>query len=102
MMINKNDIENANMMDIASYFKTQGISTKSVGSAHEWESPTGKVSIKGNRWYSQYEMVGGYPLNFVMKYFNLEFKDAVSSLLGNGFTLKLNTYEREEKKQISL
>ena len=97
-MITKNDIENANMMDIASYLKTQGISTKRVGSAYEWESPTGKVSIKGNRWYSQYEMVGGYPINFVMKYFNLEFKDAVSSLLGNSYTLKLDTYEREEKK----
>lgn len=97
-MITKNDIENANMMDIASYLKTQGISIKRVGSAYEWESPTGKVSIKGNRWYSQYEMVGGYPINFVMKYFNLEFKDAVSSLLGNSYTLKLDTYEREEKK----
>lgn len=97
-MITKNDIENANMMDIASYLKTQGISIKRVGSAYEWESPIGKVSIKGNRWYSQYEMVGGYPINFVMKYFNLEFKDAVSSLLGNSYTLKLDTYEREEKK----
>ena len=97
-MITKNDIENANMMDIASYLKSQGISTRRVGSAYEWEAPTGKVSIKGNRWYSQYEMVGGYPINFVMKYFNLEFKDAVSSLLGNSYTLKLDTYEREEKK----
>ena len=97
-MITKNDIENANMIDIASYLKTQGISTKRVGSAYEWESPTGKVSIKGNQWYSQYEMVGGYPINFVMKYFNLEFKDAVSSLLGNSYTLKLDTYEVEEKK----
>jgi hypothetical protein len=97
-VITKNDIENANMMDIASYLKTQGISIKRVGSAYEWESPTGKVSIKGNRWYSQYEMVGGYPINFVMKYFNLEFKDAVSSLLGNSYTLKLDTYEVEEKK----
>ena len=97
-MITKNDIENANMIDIASYLKTQGISTKRVGSAYEWESPTGKVSIKGNQWYSQYEMVGGYPINFVMKYFNFEFKDAVSSLLGNSYTLKLDTYEAEEKK----
>ena len=97
-MISKNDIENANMIDIASYLKAQGISTKRVGRTYEWESPTGKVSIKGNRWYSQYEMVGGYPINFVIKYFNLEFKDAVSSLLGNSYTLKLDAYEREEKK----
>ena len=72
-MISKNDIESANMMNIASYLKTQGISTKRVGSAYEWESPTGKVSIKGNRWYSQYEMVGGYPINFVMKYFKANY-----------------------------
>ena len=45
-MITKNDIENANMMDIASYLKSQGISTRRVGSAYEWEAPTGKVSIK--------------------------------------------------------
>ena len=97
-MITQRDIDKANNMDINSYLKTCGILTKRAGSSYEWESPTGKVSIKGNRWYSQYEMVGGYPINFVMKYFHLEFKDAVLSLLGNSYALKLDTYEREEKK----
>ena len=97
-MITKNDVENANMKDIASYLKTQGISTRRVGSEYEWESPMGKVSIKGNQWYSQYEMTGGYPINFVMKYFNLNFKEAVSSLLGDAYTLNPNIYIKEEKR----
>ena len=97
-MITKNEIENANMTDIASYLKTQGISTKRVGSAYEWESPTGKVSIKGNRWYSQYERVGGYPINFIMKYFDLKFSEAVESLLGKSCNVVAKDYQRKEKE----
>ena len=97
-MITQNEIDNANSMDIVSYLKSHGISVKRVGSAYEWESPTGKVSIKGNRWYSQYELVGGYPVNFVMKYFGLKFTDAVESLTGKSYSIMAESYKKEEKE----
>ena len=97
-MITQNEIDNANSMDIVSYLKSHGMSVKRVGSAYEWESPTGKVSIKGNRWYSQYELVGGYPVNFVMKYFGLKFTDAVESLTGKSYSIMAESYKKEEKE----
>ena len=97
-MITQNEIDNANSMDIVSYLKSHGMSVKRVGSAYEWESPTGKVSIKGNRWYSQYELVGGYPVNFVMKYFGLKFNDAVESLTGKSYSIMAASYKKEEKE----
>ena len=98
-MITQNEIDNANSMDIVSYLKSHGLSVKRVGSAYEWESPTGKVSIKGNRWYSQYELVGGYPVNFVMKYFGLKFTDAVESLTGKSYSIMAESYQKEEKEK---
>ena len=86
-------------MDIVSYLKSHGMSVKRVGSAYEWESPTGKVSIKGNRWYSQYELVGGYPVNFVMKYFGLKFTDAVESLTGKSYSIMAESCQKEEKEK---
>ena len=98
-MITQNEIDNANSMDIVSYLKSHGMSVKRVGSAYEWESPTGKVSIKGNRWYSRYELVGGYPVNFVMKYFGLKFTDAVESLTGKSYSIMAESYQKEEKEK---
>ena len=98
-MITQNEIDNANSMDIVSYLKSHGMSVKRVGSAYEWESPTGKVSIKGNRWYSQYELIGGYPVNFVMKYFGLKFTDAVESLTGKSYSIMAESYQKEEKEK---
>ena len=97
-MITQNEIDNANSMDIVAYLKSHGMSVKRVGSAYEWESPTGKVSIKGNRWYSQYELVGGYPVNFVMKYFGLKFTDAVESLTGKSYSIMAESCKKEEKE----
>ena len=88
-MITQREIDDANLMDINSYLKAHGIATKRVGSAYEWESPTGKVSIQGNRWYSQYEQVGGYSINFIMKYFGLKFTEAVESLV-DAYALSLD------------
>ena len=98
-MVTQNEIDNANTMDIVSYLKSHGASPKRVGNGYEWESPTGKVSIKGNRWYSQYELVGGYPVNFVMKYFGLKFTEAVESLLGKSYSFVVESYQKEEKEK---
>ena len=98
-MVTQNEIDNANSMDIVSYLKSHGVSAKRVGNGYEWESPAGKVSIKGNRWYSQYELVGGYPVNFVMKYFGLKFTEAVESLLGKSYSFVVESYHKEEKEK---
>lgn len=96
--INEKEIALANSIDIPSFMKSKGIDLKRVGSAYEWESPEGKVSIRGNQWYSQYEMVGGYPINFVMKYFGLRFIEAVESLTGKSYSIVADDYKAKKKE----
>ena len=73
----------ANSASIVDYLTTHGESVERVGREFVWEAPSGKVSINGSEWYSQYELVGGGAVNFVQKFFGLSYPDAIRSLLGN-------------------
>ena len=68
---------------LVDYLTAHGESVQRVGREYVWEAPTGKVSISGSQWYSQYELVGGGAVNFVQKFFGLSYPDAIQSLLGN-------------------
>ena len=74
--------ELANATSIADYLTSHGESVKRVGREFVWEAPSGKVSISGNQWYSQYELIGGGAVNFVQKFFGLSYPEAIHSLLG--------------------
>lgn len=74
--------ELANATSIADYLTSHGESVKRVGREFVWEAPSGKVSISGNQWYSQYELIGGGAVNFVQKFFGLSYPEAIRSLLG--------------------
>lgn len=73
----------ANEADIVSYLQMQGETVTREGQEFAWQAPSGKVSIRGNQWYSQYEQLGGATVSFVRKYFGLSFPDAIKSILGN-------------------
>lgn len=73
----------ANASSIVDYLTAHGESVERVGREYVWEAPSGKVSINGSEWFSQYELVGGGAVNFVQKFFGLSYPDAVRSLLGN-------------------
>ena len=70
-------------MSIVDYLISHGESVKRAGREYVWEAPSGKVSISGSQWFSQYELVGGGAINFVQKFFGLSYPDAVRSLLGS-------------------
>ena len=63
--------ERANATSIADYLTAQGESVKRAGREYMWDAPSGKVSINGGEWYSQYEQVGGGAVNFVRKVYGL-------------------------------
>ena len=73
----------ANASSIVDYLTAHGESVERVGREYVWEAPSGKVSINGSEWFSQYELIGGGAINFVQKFFGLSYPDAVRSLLGN-------------------
>ena len=73
-------IDAANRSDIAAFLISRGETLKRVGQQFLWEQH--QVWIKGCRWYTHYDSIGGYAVKFVMRYFDLSFQDAVGELLG--------------------
>ena len=91
--------ELANSTSIADYLTMQGEVVKRVAREYVWEAPSGKVSINGCEWYSQYEQVGGGAIGFLQKYFGMTYPEAVKSLLGEGVGIELKREVREPKAE---
>ena len=89
----------ASEADIASYLKSIGEPIERHGREYWWESPAGKVTIKGSEWYSQYERVGGGAVGFLQKFYGMKYPDAVRTLLGQDAGKEIVRTPRQEKKE---
>lgn len=72
----------ARQIDIAGLLHSQGETLKRSGSEYEWRDGSAKVTVRGNLWYHQYEEVGGDAIDFVRRYYNKSYPEAVEYLLG--------------------
>lgn len=90
--------KDANETNIVSYLRTVGETVEKHGSEYWWEAPTGKVSIKGCEWFSQYELVGGGAVSFVQKFFGMSYPEAVQALLGRGAGTVIERTPREPRE----
>lgn len=91
--------------DLVSFLRHRGETLKRSGSEYEWKSDSGKVTIRGNLWFHQYEREGGDAIGFVQRYGNLTFPEAVSCLLseqGIVITAQQRVAEQKEKKSFAL
>ncbi len=59
-----------------------GGTLKRSGSEYEWMDGTQKVTIRGHLWYHQYEQKGGDAIDFVRRFMNKSYPDAMEYLLG--------------------
>lgn len=73
----------ARQTDIASLLISQGETVKKSGSEYEWKDGSQKVTIRENLWYHQYERVGGDAIDFVRRFYNKSYPEAVEYLLDN-------------------
>ena len=71
----------ARLTDIADLLFRQGETLKRSGSEYEWRDGSAKVTIRGHLWYHQYEQTGGDAIDFVRRYFNKSYPEAVIYLL---------------------
>lgn len=74
--------ETACQTDIAELLKRNGERLSRNGKESYWLDGTSKVSIKGNLWYHQYEGVGGNAVDFVRRFYNKSYPEAITYLLG--------------------
>lgn len=74
--------ERARQTDIVSLLERQGERVKRSGSEYEWLDGTAKVTIRGNLWFHQYEREGGNAIDFVKRFFEKTYSEAMEFLLG--------------------
>ena len=74
--------EQARMTDIGDLLRRQGEKVRRAGSEYEWMDGYEKVSIKGNLWYHQYEETGGNTIDFVQRFMDKTYPEAMEFLLG--------------------
>ena len=74
--------EQARTTDIVDLLRRQGEKVRRAGSEYEWMDGYEKVSIKGNLWYHQYEETGGNTIDFVQRFMDKTYPEAMEFLLG--------------------
>ena len=76
--------EQARLTDLAAFLRQCGEKVKRSGSENMWLDHGQKVTIRGNLWFHQYEQVGGDAVDFVRRFYNLDYREAVLTLTSMG------------------
>ena len=79
----KEQREQARRTDLANFLIHQGEKVRKSGSEYEWLDGSQKVTIRGHLWYHQYEQKGGDAVDFVRRFYNKDYAEAVEILLDN-------------------
>lgn len=67
--------------DLVAFLQRRGEVLKRSGSEYEWRDGAQKVTIRGNVWFHQYERVGGDAIDFVRRFYGMDYPQAVELLL---------------------
>ena len=74
-------IDRANHVNLEQFLRSQGEKLIKSGREYRWKRHD-SMTIKGNRWFRHSQNRGGYPVDFVMEFFEKTFPEAVQMLIG--------------------
>ena len=81
MQYTEAQIVKANQTDLVSFLNAQGEQLVKSGREYRWKKHD-SVTVSSNRWYRHSQGRGGYPVDFVMEFYNATFPEAVKMLTG--------------------
>ena len=96
------EIEQANCADIKSLLERNGETLKRSGSEWEWKCQGKKITVRANKWFDQYERIGGGAIRFVMNFYGVSFQEAVLQLLDRRVAPQIIVEIPQEKKPFLL
>lgn len=95
--------EQARRTSLVDLLRRQGETLKRSGSEHEWRDGSQKITIRGNLWFNQYDRQGGDAVDFVRRFYNKNYPEAVEYLLGEcGGALAVSPPVIKEPKSFEL
>ncbi len=90
--------DRASQTDLVDLLERNGEKLKKEGKNFVWGSGSEKVTIRGNVWFHQYERVGGEAVDFVKRFYNKTYLEAMEYLLGPRSDGELHRAEPEPLK----
>ena len=94
--------EQARLTDLAAFLRQCGEDVKRSGSENMWLDHGQKVTIRGNLWFHQYEQVGGDAVDFVRRFYNLDYREAVLTLTSMGVSIIREPVEPFTQKPLQI
>lgn len=74
-------IDRANQVNLEQFLRSQGEKLIKNGNEYRWKKHD-SLTIKGNKWFRHSQSKGGYPIEFVIEFFDKTFPEAVQMLIG--------------------
>ncbi|MBR5485180.1 MAG: AAA family ATPase [Oscillospiraceae bacterium] len=81
MIYTQDQIDKANQVNLEQFLRSQGEKLIKSGHEYRWERYD-SLTVKGNKWFRHSQCKGGYPIDFVMEFFEKTFPEAVQMLIG--------------------
>ena len=91
----------ANNVNLVNFLQMEGESLMKSGKDMRWSRHT-SVTVRGNQWYEWKSQEGGYPIEFLKRYFQYDFKQAMEVLLSASGEVGLASIEQAEPKEFIL
>lgn len=85
-LYSEEQITRASEINLVDYLYHRGERLKKAGSSYRYLYRDGagehdSVTVYENRWYDHKNQYGGYPIQFLQRFYNMTFKEAVADLL---------------------
>jgi len=74
-------IDRANQVNLEQFLRSQGEELIKSGREYRWKNHD-SLTVKGNKWFRHSQSKGGYPIDFVMEFYDKTFPEAMQMLIG--------------------
>lgn len=74
-------IDRANQVNLEQFLRSQGEQLIKSGNEYRWKRHD-SLTVRENKWFRHSQSKGGYPIDFVMEFFEKTFPEAVQMLIG--------------------
>ena len=81
MSYTQEQIDRANQVNLEQFLRSQGEELMKSGREYRWKNHD-SLTVKGNKWFRHSQSKGGYPIDFVMEFYNKTFPEAMKMLIG--------------------